>query len=96
MMESHEHTLSDLLEKIYERFDMTEAVAEMEVRRTYHGVVGELISKLTKEVRFKNGTLSVKLLSPALRNELEYKKQDLQDAINERLRKPAIKKIILR
>lgn len=88
--------MSDVLKQIFQRLDMTDAVQEIEVKRVYKGVVGELIAKLTKEVRFQDGVLTVKLLSPALKNELGYKKQGLIDAINERLSAPAVKQIILK
>ena len=58
-MYSNEHTLQDLLRKAYQRLDMTEAVTEMEVKEAYKKVVGDLIGKLTWEIRFKDGTLKV-------------------------------------
>ncbi|MBR3725299.1 MAG: DUF721 domain-containing protein [Bacteroidales bacterium] len=93
-MYSNEHTLQDLLRKAYQRLDMTEAVTEMEVKEAYKKVVGDLIGKLTWEIRFKDGTLKVSIASPGLRQELWYRRESLMEKINDMLGRPVIKRIV--
>ena len=69
-MYSNEHTLQELLKRAYRRLDMEEAVTELEVKSVYERVVGDLISRLTWKVSFKDGTLALSVASPALRHEL--------------------------
>lgn len=94
-MYSNEHTLQDLLRKVYHRLDMDDVATEIEVRQAYHRVVGELISRLTWSVKYKEGTLSVRIASPALKQELMFKREGLMERINTSLNRNAVKKINL-
>lgn len=92
--DSNEHTLQDLMKQMFKDCDMIDKVNEMDVIKTYRSVVGDLISKLTQDIKFSDKTLYVKLSSAALRNELSYKKQDLIIRINTELNSEAITSII--
>ena len=92
----HERKLSDVLKVVYRRMELDDAANELEVKDTYHKVVGDLISKLTWEVKYEKGVLYVKLASAALRNELMYKRTDLVNKINEVMGRKAVTKIIFR
>lgn len=92
--DSNEHTLQDLMKQMFKDCDMIDKVNEMDVIKTYRSVVGDLISKLTHDIKLSDKTLYVKLTSAALRNELSYKKQDLIIRINTELNSEAITSII--
>lgn len=93
-MYSNEHTLQDLLMKAYHRLDMDDVVDEMKVCDTYKRVVGDLISRLTWKVSFKEGVLKVQLASPALKHELWHRRESLAEKINEAIGRKAVKKIV--
>ena len=93
-MYSNEHTLQDLLKRVYHKLDMDDTAREMEVSRVYRAVVGDFISRLTTKVRFAEGVLTVKLASAALKQELTYRRSSLAERINEMLGYPAVKKIV--
>lgn len=93
-MYSNEHTLQELLKRAYRRLDMEEAVTELEVKGVYEKVVGDLISRLTWKVTFKDGTLALSVASPALRHELWYRRDSLVEKINEQLGRRVVKKIV--
>ena len=85
--------LQDLLKKVYEQNDMTDAVNQRAVIDAYNKVVGDLISKLTKKISFAKGVIRVQLSSAALRQELSMRKQSLVEKINESLQNPIVKDI---
>ena len=85
---------ADLMKQMFKDCDMIDKVNEMDVIKTYRSVVGDLISKLTQDIKLSDKTLYVKLSSAALRNELSYKKQDLIIRINTELNSEAITSII--
>lgn len=91
---NNEHTLQDLLRKTYHRLDMDDTVLEMDVKRAYRQVVGDFISRLTWDIKYSQGRLTVQLASAALRQELFYKRSSLADKINETLGRRAVKDII--
>ena len=82
------------MKQMFKDCDMIDKVNEMDVIKTYRSVVGDLISKLTQDIKLSDKTLYVKLSSAALRNELSYKKQDLIIRINTELNSEAITSII--
>lgn len=92
-MYSNEHTLQDLLRKAFHRLEMDDMADEIEVKQAYHRVVGDLISRLTTNVRFDRGTLTVRLASPALRHELSYRRAGLIEAMNNALGRNVVKTI---
>ena len=92
-MYSNEHTLQDLLKQVYTRLEMDDTVDEIEVVRCYQQLVGDLISRLTWSVRFKEGVLTAQLASAALRQELFYRRSSLAEKINERLGRNVVKEI---
>lgn len=92
-MYSNEHTLQDLLQQAFRRLDMDDAVTEIEVRREYNALVGDLIRRLTTSLSFKKGVLTVRLPSAALRQELFYRRNSLIEKINDSLGRNAVKEI---
>ena len=92
-MYSNEHTLQDLLIQVYHQMDMDDTLSEMEVTRAYNGIVGDLISKLTRQLKFEKGVLYAQIASPALRNELTYKREGLKERINTHLGRIVVKEI---
>ena len=93
-MYSNEHSLQDLLKSVYHNLDMDDTADEIEVKDAYSRVVGDLISRLSRSVRFSQGTLTVQLASAALRQELFYRRDSLAEKINEAIGRRAVKKIV--
>ncbi len=93
MSYTNEHTLQDLLQQAFRRLDMGEAVTEIEVRRAYKSIVGDLISRLTWDLAFKDGILTARVASAALRQEMFYRRTSLADKLNETLGTNTVKEI---
>lgn len=92
-MGSNEHALSDLLKLAYRKLNVETAVSELEVKTAYKDVVGQLIYKLTRSVKFQDGTLVLNLASAALRHEMEYRKDGLMEKINNVLGSNIVKSV---
>ncbi|MCQ2297785.1 MAG: DUF721 domain-containing protein [Bacteroidales bacterium] len=91
----YERKLSDVLSSLYRTMELDELADEFEVKSVYRQVVGDLISKLTMEVRYDKGVLVVKYSSAALKNEIAYKKQDLINKINDSMNRVVVRKLII-
>ncbi len=90
----NEYTLGDLIKLIYSKCDLTDKVNEMDVIKAYKSIAGNLISKLTCDIKFKDKTLYLKISSAALKNELSYKKTDLILRINTELNHDTVNNIV--
>ena len=53
----NEHTLQDLMKQMFKDCDMIDKANEMDIIKTYRFVVGDLISKLTQDIKLRNKTL---------------------------------------
>ena len=94
---SHEYALKDLIDAALRSYSFDESITRGQVEQAYRDVVGEFIVKLTRSVRYDPAThtLRVVLSVPALRNELTYKVSDLIAAINKKLDRDEVQKILL-
>lgn len=94
MSYQNEHTMSDLLQAVFDRLNLSAAADEIEVKQAYNAAVGDLISKLTWSLHYDNHTLFVRLVSAALRQELSFHKQGLIDRINNLLNRCVVHNIV--
>ena len=90
----HEYKLQDLLQKVYEQNDMTDAVNQNAVIDAYNDVVGEMIAQLSRNFKLKKGVLHVQLSSAALRQEMAFRKESLLAKINEKITGVELKDIV--
>ena len=77
-------------------YHLDDTIAKSQVEEAYRQTVGELIVKLTRSVHYniERSTLYITLASPALKHELTLKTTDLLNAINAKLPKSVVKKIV--
>lgn len=96
-MAQHEYTLKDLIDAALRKYNFDESITVERVEQAYRDTVGEFIVKLTRAVNYdmRSHTLKVTLSSPALKNELSYKITDLREAINKKLGKEEVRKVVL-
>ena len=93
---AHVFLLKDLLPKALKAYNFDHSIDKERVEQAYRSVVGEFIVMLTRSVSYntEKSTLYVVLSSPALKNELTYKTNDLCSAINNKLGDEVVKKIV--
>ncbi|MCR5192382.1 MAG: DUF721 domain-containing protein [Bacteroidales bacterium] len=93
---AHEFLLKDLLPLAFKAYNFDHSVDQQRVLQAYRLVVGEFIVTLTRSVIYntEKSTLYVVLSSPALKNLLTYKTNDLRSAINNKLGDEVVKKIV--
>lgn len=94
---SHEYTIKDLIDAALRRYNFDDSVTRGQVEQAYREVVGQFLVQLTRSVRYDvaTKTLKVVLSSPALKNELTYKTGDLIAAINQKLGREEVTKLLL-
>lgn len=65
------------------------------IKEAWTDVMGSGVQSYTDDVIFKDGSLTVKLSSSVLREELSYGKEKIITMLNEKLNKQLIKKLRL-
>ena len=89
----HEYGITELLNVVFDYYDLRPAIDENAVRRAYGEIAGDLISKLTSNVSFKDGLLTLKIDSASLRQEVFYRRTNLAAKINDRLGRQLVKDV---
>lgn len=85
--------LSDFLES---HGGLKTKLAEHRAVKGWHELLGEGVSKYTRNVYFSRGVLYVNLSSSVLRAELRMSKEKLIERLNEHAGVPVIRDIVLR
>ncbi len=94
-MNWEDRTADYYIQRMLRQWDLADFATEVEVERVYRQLAGDLISRLTQRLSFKKGTLRLKYMSAALRQEMTYRRDSLRDKINSELGAEVVKKIII-
>lgn len=94
-MNWEDRTADYYIQRMLRQWDMADFASEVEVDRVYRRLAGDLVGRLTQRVSFKKGTLRLKYMSAALRQEMTMRRESLQDKINEELGANVVKKIVI-
>ena len=94
-MNWEDRTADYYIQRMLRQWDLADFATEVEVERVYRRLAGDLIGRLTQRLSFKKGTLRLKYMSAALRQEMTYRRDSLRDKINSELGADVVKKIII-
>ena len=90
-----DRTVDYYMQRFFRRYELDEFASQMQVERVYRALAGDLISRLTTSLSFSNGTLRLRLLSAALRNEMTMRRDALRQRINQELGGDIVKRIMI-
>ena len=89
-----EKTLQELLNAFIHKNNKDMLFLEGRVPELWHSVAGDFISSKTKSVVVQRGTLYVALTHASLRFELNARRSDLRQRLNEELGAEVIREIV--
>lgn len=89
----HEYGVAELLEVVYDYYDLRPILDENAVKKAYEEIAGELISKLTTSISFAGGVMTLRISSAALRQEITMRRSNLMEKINEKIGRELVKEI---
>ncbi len=77
--------IQDILDRTLQQLGLAERMKEADVVRRFSEIVGSDIAARAEAVSIRDGKLVVKVASPVWRQELNYSKQEIIDALNRAL-----------
>lgn len=89
----HEYNVSELLEVIYDYYDLNPIIDRNEVVKAYKEIAGEMISNLTTDITYADGVLTLRVASAALRHEILQRRTNLQNSINSKIGRDLVSEI---
>ena len=90
-----DRTVDSYMQRFFKRYELNEFASQMQVEKVYRALAGDLISRLTTSISFSKGTLRLRLLSAALRQELTMRREGLRVRMNQELGGEIVKKIMI-
>ena len=90
------HNVGDIIRKLMKNPKLAGKLDELDALAIWDDLIGDALIKYIVSQKIYKGILHVKLKSAVMRNELSYKKTELQQKINKQLGKPFLKDIILK
>ncbi len=88
-----DQSLKTIIQEMLRNSNMEKRYSELEVKRCYMEVVGEIIAKKTIEVKVRNKTLIIRLDSGPLKEELAHQKRKIVDLVNEKMEAVVIEEL---
>ena len=82
MSDPNQSTVGELIKAFYEEHKGPRYLDELNIVKSWSGVVGPFIAQYTKDLFIKDGVLHVRLSSDSLRTELSYSKSLLLKNLN--------------
>lgn len=97
MRQKNEHSLAEVIKILKEKYGWSEKMLEVAAKNAWFKLLGPVAVNHTESIQYNRQTLTVKLNSSVLREELWMHKERVLQALNEELDNPdlEIKKIIL-
>ncbi len=94
-MNSHnDQTLGDAIKAFLQTYHLDDKLNETKLIQSWEKVVGNMVARHTKSLAVRNKILFVRLDSPALRNELSYRREKLIAALNNEVNAAVIEDIV--
>jgi predicted nucleic acid-binding Zn ribbon protein len=90
-----EFTIGQAIDKMIKDFKLSGHLQLSTIKSQWTEIVGETIAKYTGDLYLRNGTLYVKCTHSALKQELNYRKKEIKEAVNKTLKEEAILDIVI-
>jgi len=92
----NDRPLGDVIREIMKKYRLEDHLEETNLVENWSKICGSMIASHTSGLRFKDHVLFVKVDSAALRQELQYMKEELLEKLNRSAGRDLIRDIVLR
>ena len=96
MRRNNINTIAEVIKKLMRNNKLSKRFDNLNVLDVWNNIIGKDLEKYIKSTKLVDDKLYVKLRSSIVRNEISYKKTQLIQRINKKLKKDVIKDIILK
>ncbi|MEE4257913.1 MAG: DUF721 domain-containing protein [Bacteroidales bacterium] len=79
---SNQQSLGEVIREMLSSYRLEGKLKQARVLEAWPEVVGEMITKYTRDIYFKRTRLYVKIDSPVIKNELSYSKSEIIASLN--------------
>ena len=95
MRKSNNYTLGEAIREFLNAYRLDDKLLERQVIQSWEQVMGKMVMKHTTRLSIRKKRLYVKIDSAALRNELNYAREKIKNALNKEVRADVISEVII-
>ncbi|MEZ4684810.1 MAG: DUF721 domain-containing protein [Bacteroidia bacterium] len=88
-------SLGDAIQAFLRKYQLEDEIRIQRILTNWEAFVGKPIANATEKLWYENGTLHIRMSSPAWRNELVMARLRLQRSLNEKIGKALIRDIVI-
>jgi predicted nucleic acid-binding Zn ribbon protein len=92
---SNQQSLKEAIDELIQTYRLREGINEARLREFWEQRMGKTIASKTQSVDLKGTTLTIRLNSSVVRQELQYRSEEIKKALNEALEMDVIHEIVL-
>lgn len=96
MQRKNEQSIGEIIRQYLRVTQLEQHVMEGQIAQVWQEVLGDQITRETERIHLFEGTLTVVLRSPSLRNEIMMRRTWIRQALNEKLGSDIIKSVVVR
>ncbi|MFL5753474.1 MAG: DUF721 domain-containing protein [Bacteroidia bacterium] len=96
MRKSNQQSIGEVLKQYLQENNLEKKLAHSNIINSWEELMGKVVANHTRKVYFSGNVLYVELDSPALRNELSYRKEDMRKKINAEAGEEIVREIVLK
>ena len=95
MRNSNEQNISEVIQQLLDTYHLNSGLTNVRIKEAWEKLMEPAILHRTSKLEFKNKKLFIYLKSAVLRQELEFKKEEIRIAINKELNEELIIEVLL-
>lgn len=92
----NQYTIKEILDSIAKKYRFTNQMNKETVIASWHDIAGPMVSKYTKKIDIIDGRLILEISDPSVKNELQYLRENLIDAVNRYMGKVVIEEVVIK
>jgi len=91
----NQESLGEVIDRMLDVYRLRSGLTELSINSEWSTIAGPAIASRTDEVILRGSKLIIRLNSPALRQELNYQREQIMENVNQFIGKDTVKEILL-
>lgn len=93
---SNEESIGEVLKGLFKSYQIDSKVYEIQIKEVWHAVMGKTMGRYTRDIKLKDGKLTVEVDSAPLKQELQFHKADIISRLNAEFGENVVKEVVIR
>ena len=93
MRKSNDQSIKEVISEIFDSYKLKGRLDEVRLRNSWEAIMGKAIANRTHAISLRDGTLSIKITSAPLSEELHYESEKIKKMLNKEFGEEIIREV---